>query len=313
MPEGPWLRTVAVVGLGAMGGSVAKGVLRRFPGVPVFGVDPDVESAGRAARDGVRVAPSLGDCEVDDGVVVFAAPLDATMRLVRETAPVWRSAALVMDVASLKVAVLKAASFATAPVPCPPRAPASSPFVGAHPMCGSERSGYLAARGDLFVGARVWLCPASNGGPASDAEARARAFWSMLGARPRTIPAERHDRIMARASHLPQLLSNALAATLEDAGLSTDLLGPGGRDMTRLAASSPSVWLPLLEAAAGEDAGALVAVERRIAAIRGMLESGDLQGLEELMDRGRRWVSGEGRAPARGVAPMRGAAPVSDR
>lgn len=289
MPEGARFRTVTVVGLGAMGGSVAKGVLRRLPGVPVFGVDPDGESAGRAARDGVRVVRSLRDCDVDDGAVVFAAPLDATMRLVRETAPVWRLAALVTDVASLKAAVLEAASRATAPGES-----VSPSFVGAHPMCGSERSGYRAARGDLFVGARVWLCPAPHGGPASDAEADARAFWSMLGARPRTIPAERHDRLMALASHLPQLLSNALAATLEDSGLSIDLLGPGGRGMTRLAASSPSMWLPLLEAAAGEDAAALLAVERRIAAIRRMLESGDLQGLEKLMGRGGRWVSGEG-------------------
>lgn len=284
MPEGPRFRTVTVVGLGAMGGSVAKGVLRRLPGVQVFGVDPDGESSARAARDGVRVVPRLRDCDVDDGVVVFAAPLDATVKLVRETAPVWRGAALATDVASLKAAVLEAAS----------RAPASSPFVGAHPMCGSERSGYPAARAGLFDGARVWLCPAATGDAASGAEAAARAFWSMLGARPCTIAAERHDRVMALVSHLPQLLSNALAATLEDAGVTTGQLGPGGRDMTRLAGSSPSMWLPLLEAAAGEDAAALLAVERRIVAIRGMLESGDLRGVETLMDRGRRWVSAEG-------------------
>lgn len=267
-----------------MGGSVAKGVLRRLPGVPVFGVDPDGESAARAARDGVRVVPRLRDCDVDGGVVVFAAPLDATVRLVRETAPVWRGAALATDVASLKAGVLEAAS----------AAPASSPFVGAHPMCGSERSGYSAARADLFDSTRVWLCPAATGDAASGAEAAARGFWSMLGARPRTIAAERHDRVMALVSHLPQLLSNALAATLEDAGVSAGQLGPGGRDMTRLAGSSPSMWLPLLEAAAGEDAAALRAVEHRIAAIRGMLESGDLRGVETLMDRGGRWVSAEG-------------------
>ena len=303
MPEGGRFRTVTVAGLGAMGGSVAKGVLRRLPGVPVFGVDPDGESAGRAARDGVRVAPSLRDCDVDGGVVVFAAPLDATVRLVGETARVWRSAALATDVASLKTAVMAAASRAmaggagasdsSASGAMPPAAMASPPFVGAHPMCGSERSGYAAARADLFVGARVWLCPAGTDDRAGDAEALARAFWTMLGARPRRITAERHDRVMARASHLPQLLSNALAATLEDAGLSAGLLGPGGRDMTRLAGSGPSMWLPLLEALAGEDASALLAVERRIAAIRKMLEAGDLRGLETLMERGRRWVAAE--------------------
>lgn len=294
MPEGARFRTVTVVGLGTMGGSVAKGALRRLPGVPVFGVDPDGENSGLAARDGVRVVPSLQHCDVDAGVVVFAAPLDATVRLVRETAAVWGRAALATDVASLKVAVLEAATGAAAQADRPPDSPTSRPFVGAHPMCGSERSGYLAGRADLFVGARVWLCPAPNADPASDAEVGARAFWSMLGARPCTIPAARHDRMMALVSHLPQLLSNALAVTLEDAGMSADLLGPGGTDMTRLAGSSPSMWLPLLEAAAGEDSAALLALERRIAAIREMLEDGDLQDLETVMDRGRRWVSAGG-------------------
>ena len=67
------LRTVTVVGLGAMGGSVAKTVLRRAPHTPVFGVEPDRECAALARRDGVRVVDRLEDCDVDDGVVVFAA------------------------------------------------------------------------------------------------------------------------------------------------------------------------------------------------------------------------------------------------
>ena len=293
MTDGPPFRTVSVVGLGAMGGSVAKVVMRRSPGVPVFGVDPDRESAGRAARDGVRVTAQLEDCDVDGGVVVFAAPLDVTVRLVSDTGAVWRRAALATDVASLKVAVLEAAQRAGQAVEGVDAAQSypgpvvlrGGVFVGAHPMCGSERTGYAAARTDLFEGARVWLCPAAG------AESAAWDFWTMLGARPLAISAERHDRLMACASHLPQLLANALAATLQDARVTPNLLGPGGRGMTRLAGSSPAMWLPLLEAAATEDAAALLDVERQIAAIRRLLESGDAAGLEELMERGRRWVS----------------------
>lgn len=291
MTEGALFRTVTVVGLGAVGGSVAKAVLRRAPGVPVFGIEPDRKSAGLAARDGVQVMGRLGDRDLGGGVVVFAAPLDATVRLVRETGAVWRRAALTTDVASLKVAVLKAAEGAVQAVEgAEPAQPHPAPFVGAHPMCGSERSGYAAARDDLFEGARVWLCPAA-GEESAGGESAARAFWTMLGGVPRAIPAKRHDRIMASASHLPQLLANALAATLEDAGVTPNLLGPGGRGMTRLAGSNPAMWLSLLAAAAPEDAAALLAVERQIAAIRRMLASGDASGLEELMNRGRRWVS----------------------
>ncbi len=282
---GEWIRSVAVVGLGVMGGSVAKAMARRAPGVPVFGVEPDAECAWAAERDGVRVVGDLGECSVKGGVVVFAAPLDETVALVRETAAVWSEAALATDVASLKVPVLAAVR----------RGGGDDVFVGAHPMCGSERSGYAAARADLFEGGDVWLCPGDGGGPAGAGSAvdRASAFWRLLGARPGTIAADRHDRMMAWASHLPQLLANALAVALDEAGLDRDILGPGGTDMTRLAGSSAEVWSPLLAAAAAEDARALRSAEAHIATIRRALEGGDMTLIEGIMKRGNRWTAAQ--------------------
>ena len=101
-----WIRSVTIIGLGVMGGSVAKAVARRLPAVPVVGVEPDAGSARAAARDGVRLVGDPGECRPDGSVVVFAAPLDATVALVRDGAAVWREAALATDVASLKVPVL---------------------------------------------------------------------------------------------------------------------------------------------------------------------------------------------------------------
>lgn len=284
-----WIRSVTVVGLGVMGGSVAKAVARRAPAVPVFGVEPDTGSAREAARDGVHLAGDLGECRLNGGVVVFAAPLDKTVALVRETAAVWSKAALATDVASLKVPVLEAAG----------RGGGGGVFVGAHPMCGSERSGYAVARADLFEGATVWLCQGDGvgggdgAGPAGRGSAvgRATTFWNLLGASPVTIAAERHDRLMAWASHLPQLLGSALAAALDEAGVRRDMLGPGGTDMTRLAASRPEMWIPLLDAAAAEDARALRSMEAHIAGLRRALERGDIEAVEAIMTRGRRWLA----------------------
>lgn len=284
-----WIRSVTVIGLGVMGGSVAKAVARRMPAVPVVGVEPDAGSARAAARDGVRLVGDLGDCRPDGSVVVFAAPLDATVALVRDGAAVWREAALATDVASLKVPVLAVAG----------RGGGGGVFVGAHPMCGSERSGYAAARADLFEGADVWLCPGKGTGHGTGdgtagsgtAVERASAFWSLLGARPRTVAADRHDRMMAWASHLPQLLANALAVALDEAGVAREWLGPGGAHMTRLAGSSPEVWSPLLKEAATEDSRALRAVEAHIAAIRRALEAGDTATIEGIMTRGKRWTA----------------------
>ena len=295
-PEGGG--AVTIVGLGVMGGSIAKALMRRAPRVRIFGIEPDSDTAARAASDGVRLRGALEECEIDGGVVVFAAPLDAVATLVRSTRATWTRAALATDVTSLKVPVLEAAGRASA---------GGHVFVGAHPMCGSERSGYEAAEADLFDGADVWLCPHSGaagaGAPLDPRSAappdprstasldRARTFWRFLGGRPRLVAAAKHDRVMAWASHLPQLLASALAASLEEAAIGHDDLGPGGRDMTRLAGSSPDVWAPLLEAAAAEDAGALRAVEGRLAAARRMLERGDFAGVRDMLERGRRWTA----------------------
>lgn len=285
---------VTVVGLGVMGGSVAKCLRRRFPDVPVYGVEPDPASAGLAAGDGVRLVDSLDRCPLAGGVVVFATPLDITVALISETAAQWTAAALATDVASLKAPVLEAAA-AHGPS-------AAGTFVGAHPMAGSERSGYAAARADLFQGADVWISPClpvgGDGGRAStiaalntDAMRRASAFWQALGARPRAVGAADHDRLMTWASHLPQLVASALATTLADAGISRNTLGPGGRDATRIAGSGSRMWTPLLQAAAAADAQALAALEDRIGAIRRMLEQGDMQGVAQLLEQGRHWCA----------------------
>lgn len=283
-PTGP----VVVVGLGVMGGSVVKALARRAPEVRIYGIDPDDESASLAVRDGVIRADRLEDCEPDGATVVFAAPLDVTAALVRHTAETWSRAALATDVASLKSPIVEAAR----------RVSGGAVFVGAHPMCGSERSGYAAARSGLYEDADVWLCPVSGDGapgggdaPRGDALDRAGDFWRMLGARPRVVAAREHDRTMTWASHMPQLLASALALALDHAGLTPEELGPGGRDMTRLAGSGGEMWLPILEAAAGRDARALRTVEERIARLRHALQDGDMESLGKLLDRGRRWAA----------------------
>ncbi|MCY3546952.1 MAG: prephenate dehydrogenase/arogenate dehydrogenase family protein [Gemmatimonadetes bacterium] len=285
---------VTVVGLGLMGGSVVKSLRRAHPEVPVYGIEPDPGSAGLAAGDGVRIVDSLDRCPLAGGVVLFATPLDTTVALVGETAAEWSTAALATDVASLKAPVLDAAA-AQGPW-------VGGTFVGAHPMTGSERSGYAAARADLFDGADVWITPCGPvgadrdsgaakavGDANADAVRRASAFWRVLGARPRVVGAEEHDRVMTWASHLPQLVASALAGTLADAGIPRAALGPGGRDATRIAGSNPGMWTPLLRAAAAADARALATLEDRIGAIRGMLERGDMEGVAQLLEQARHW------------------------
>lgn len=232
------LGTVRVVGTGLLGTSVALGL--RSCGLDVLLDDPS-PTALALARD-------LGAGEVDDGtrpvdLVVVAAPPDVTADVVLAELKA-HPAATVTDVASVKSGILTALAERGAP---------TSRYVGSHPMAGRERSGAVAARGDLFIG-RPWvLCPVDGDVP-SDAE-RVTALRSLalaLGATPVTMAADAHDAAVAVVSHLPQLAASLVAARLRSVGDDAVALAGGGlRDVTRIAASDPLLWAQILSANAG--------------------------------------------------------------
>jgi prephenate dehydrogenase len=269
---------VAVLGLGVMGGSLARALAALDDPPHVTGWSPRAAEREAALEAGaVAEAPSgWHEAAAEADLVVLAAPLRASCALLVDVAAVTSRETTLSDVASLKAPLVRAAA----------EAGVSDRWVGSHPMAGSERSGFEAARGDLYEGARVWTVAAPE---ADDRVGRVHALWRSVGAIPEAIDAEAHDTLMARASHLPQLASNALAAVLESAGIVPAQLGPGGRDATRLAASGPALWRDLFEHASPELAEGLHALARVAEHIAGLLEAGDLDGLEELMRATRAW------------------------
>ena len=118
---------------------------------------------------------------------------------------------------------------------------------------------------------------------------RIRTLWALVGAKPETIEDEAHDRAMALVSHLPQLVASALGAELSRRKVPAEDLGPGGRDMTRLAASSPLMWMDLFRHAPTELAAGLRGLSATLERAALALESGQLDELEELMKEGRVW------------------------
>ena len=116
------------------------------------------------------------------------------------------------------------------------------------------------------------------------------AFWEMLGARPRRMEAPAHDRMMAWVSHLPQLTSNALALALMKAGLGPAHLGPGGRDMTRLAGSGAEMWEDLLQEDEAPLLEALGKLEGELAGLRELLAQGKTTEVGKIMTRTASWL-----------------------
>ncbi|MFQ5536892.1 MAG: prephenate dehydrogenase [Gemmatimonadota bacterium] len=274
--ELPFTR-VGIVGLGVMGGSLARALARHHPYLETAGWSPDPGEREAALAAGAvgRAPETLEEAIAEAELVVLGVPVDAELELLPRIAASAPEAVL-SNVTSLQIPAAAVAATSTW----------GRRWVGSHPMVGSERSGFAASRADLFRDARVWLIP-----EVADASARdtVRALWEGLEARPRSTSAPAHDALMARASHFPQLAANLVAAVLEEAGVAARDLGSGGRDMTRLAASSPELWGPLLKRAGPELSAALRSLAHQAAEVAVALEEGDVAALERLMERTRTW------------------------
>lgn len=274
-------RTVAILGLGLMGGSLARDLSGL--GYRVVGHDRDPGTQGAALGEGcLRAALDAGLHGIEGAdVVVLAVPVGTAPGVLREVAPRLR-APLVTDVGSTKRSILEAATAAGI----------GDRFVGSHPLAGDHRSGWGASRTGLFRGAPVFLCP----GPATHpliVEA-ASALWRAVGAEPAVTDAAAHDARMAWVSHLPQVAASALARAIAESGLSADELGPGGRDGTRLAASHPALWVDILLDNADLVEPALAALEASVAGVRAAVRRRDAAALGLLLDGAKAWKEGVG-------------------
>lgn len=293
-------RTVAIVGLGLMGGSLARALRVEDPDVRILGVDPNSVTGTRALSEGTidRFDPEGDTLVADADVVVYAAPLRATLAMMGEHASRIGSEALVTDLVSLKGPILNRAR----------ELGLGDRTVGAHPLCGSEASGFGASDPDLFRDARIYLC--GDEGVPDDLVRRAVEFWRRSGGKTERIGADEHDRRMAWVSHLPQLVANALAGALHAAGYEPADLGPGARDMTRLAASSPAMWQDLLAVSAPVTGTGLTSVTRALNIVADLLARRDIDRIAEFMERTRDWRAEAGAAPSTSAAAAPPATPA---
>jgi prephenate dehydrogenase len=272
---------VAVIGLGLMGGSLARALASR--GARVLGYDRQWDYLAAALREGVvheEIGADLDELGTAD-VVALALPARAIRDLLPRIAPKLGAVRLVMDLASTKRGTIAAAESAGI----------GARYVGTHPLTGSHRSGWGASRASLFEDARIFLCPTAHTTP--DSLRLAESFWRALRGGVEVLDAATHDEQMGWRSHLPHMVSSALAVTLHDAGVRRSALGPGGRDMTRLAGGSPSMWAGIAEENAVAIHDALVAFEGRLRAAREALACGDNAEVRRLLDAGRDWFDGD--------------------
>lgn len=272
-------RTVAIAGLGLMGGSLARDL--SASGTRVIGHDANTEAALRARAEGAiaTLADDSLAAFAEADLIVIAAPVDIAPVLLECLSKVAAPTAAITDVGSTKATIVARAM----------ELGLGERFVGSHPLVGDHRSGWDAARTGLYRGGRVFLCPTSQTN--ARVVAGIRSFWEELGASCIQLDASEHDRRMAWLSHMPQVTSSALAAALDSAGYPLRSLGPGGRDMTRLAGSSPELWTAICLANAEHIITAIHGLRDRLDAFESALQAEDIESLRDFFTRGHEWSS----------------------
>ncbi|MFV2196839.1 prephenate dehydrogenase [Nocardiopsis sp. LOL_012] len=289
--RGPAVRRVTVIGTGLIGTSIALALRARDVDVALS--DPDADSLRLACDLGAgRPLPEEGEGRPADVAVVAAPP--AAIPGVLRRAQDRGLAHVYTDAASVKASVLAEAER----LGCD-----TATFVPGHPMAGREKHGPGAARADLFLGRSWALCP--TGKADTETVAAVAELARMCGATPRVVDAAAHDRAVALISHAPHVAASAVAARLVDGDdTALALAGQGVRDVTRVAAGDPAMWMEILTHNAAPVAEVLAAISDDLAATAralGSLDRGGIAALasapvRDLLVRGR---NGQGRLPGK--------------
>ena len=277
-------KTVGIIGLGLLGGSLAK-ALKEYTEYEVVGYARRQEVCDAAIQDGVvkaawtEVEPLIKNSDI----IVFSLPPDTNARLFTETAHLFRPGQVVTDVSSAKENFVRAVYESI---------PKGTVFVSVHPMAGSEKGGYEVSHKNLFKG-MGWIVLEDN---ASDvySEEVAQELADMgraLGSRIEFVDIYAHDAYLAMVSHMPHLLASILTQVSggdELGELRMKLSAGGFRDCTRVAGGLPSMWREIIYGNRHNVIEGLTQIESEIEHVKAILSQDDEgQALESYLERSR--------------------------
>ncbi|RYY47730.1 MAG: prephenate/arogenate dehydrogenase family protein [Sphingomonadales bacterium] len=228
---------VAILGLGLIGSSIARGIQQHMPSVRVTGHDADPAARETAVRIGFcdDVTDTPGAAVTDADLVILCVPVGVMGEVAGEIAADLQADAVLSDVGSCKESVVEAVR-AAAP---------NALFIPAHPVAGTENSGPEAGFASLFH--NRWCIVTPPAGADALAVERVSEFWRRLGAEIEIMAPDHHDRVLAVTSHLPHLIAYTIVGTASDMEevTSSEVIkysAGGFRDFTRIAASDPTMW-----------------------------------------------------------------------
>ena len=268
--------TVAIVGVGLIGGSIGLALRERKLAQKIVGIGRRQMSLDTARKVG---AIDHGETNLATGVsqaqlIIITTPVDVIAERVIQAAAAAPPGALITDVGSTKEEIAAAVDIALAGRRGGPR------FVGSHPLAGDHRTGAIHARADLFEDRMVVVTPTESTRPAAVTEIS--GFWESLGGKVTMMTPAKHDAALAMTSHLPHLVAVALAAATPTEFL--PLTASGWRDTTRVAGGNPKLWQPIFAANRQHMLDALDVLSQTLGNLRETLEQGDYESLISILE-----------------------------
>ncbi len=264
------IETVAIVGTGLIGSSFGLALKAAGFEGRIVGVSSALAIKGALERGAIDESLPLVQAVAGADLVFLSQTISRILETLRVIGPCLRPETLVTDAGSTKMRIVEQAG----------RLIRGAQFLGGHPMAGKEKRGAAEADGALFTG-RTWILTPVSPADLDTPAARELVFWiRTIGAVTLAMAPEEHDRVVALTSHLPQLLSTALATTLAARLNAPEHLragGPGLADMTRLASSSYDLWRDILETNRGAVDSALAGAIEELQRIRTGLASDDVR------------------------------------
>ena len=275
------VRSVAILGLGLMGGSLGLALKRRGGGV-VRGYARRPATRRRALARGVadRVFDQPEAAVEGADIVVFCVPVLSIPALAKACLPALADRCVATDVGSTKADLVSrmARLFARS----------GACFVGSHPIAGSEETGIEAARADLYEGSLVIVTPDganSRGRQGRSARMAVRRLWEGVGARVVEMPPREHDRVIARTSHLPHMVAAALVAAVCDGACRSvrRFCGTGFRDTTRIAAGSEDLWHDIVATNSPAISREIGSFQKKLANLKTLIDAADFDGVRRFL------------------------------
>ncbi len=270
--------SIAIVGLGLMGGSLALALKEKNAAQKIIGITRTRATLDAALQRGaIDVASDSLDATRNADIIILAAPVRTIISHLHNLKEIAQDGALILDMGSTKRAIVNAMN----------QLPERLRAVGGHPMCGKEVAGFDAAEATLYQNKIFVLTPTELS--THDALDVARALAQTIGSRVIELDAERHDEIVAAVSHLPYIVASNLAGTVDDFANDDEMVwhiaSSGFRDTSRLAASDMQMMLDILLTNSENVADLMRAYSRRFGELADLIYDQDEKTLREMLER----------------------------